>query len=133
MKYEKSCGSVVFHNDKVLIIEHNYGHIAFPKGHVEENESEMETAIREVKEETGIDIEIVSDKRYILEYSPKNNVLKEVVYFIGKKVGGELKPQFEEVASCYFVDKNKAIDLITFDKDKLMYLDVLKDKEKGEL
>lgn len=132
MKFEKSCGAVVFSNNKVLIIEHNFGHISFPKGHVEDNESEIDTAIREVKEETGIDIEIINNKRYSLRYSPKNNVSKEVIYFIGKKIGGELKPQFEEIASCYFVDKDKAIDLITFDNDRNMYLEILKDIEKGE-
>ena len=32
---EKSCGVIVFYNDKVLLIKHNLGHIGFPKGHVE--------------------------------------------------------------------------------------------------
>ena len=132
MNLEKSCGAVVFSKNKVLIIEHNFGHISFPKGHVEGNETEEETAIREVREETGIDIEIVNNKRYSLRYSPKNNVSKEVIYFVAKKIGGELKPQFEEIASCYFVDKDKAIDLITFDNDREMYLDILKDIKKGE-
>ena len=132
MNYEICCGSVVFNDNKVLLIKHKYGDISFPKGHVEGNETEEETAIREVKEETGIDIEIINKKRYSLRYSPKNNVSKEVIYFIGKKIGGELKPQFEEIASCYFVDKDKAIDLITFDNDRNMYLEILKDIEKGE-
>ena len=54
MKFEKSCGAVVFSNNKVLIIEHNYGHISFPKGHVEKDETLIEAIIREVKEELGI-------------------------------------------------------------------------------
>ena len=60
MNYEICCGSVVFNDNKVLIIKHKYGHISFPKGHVEDNESEIDTAIREVKEETGIDIECIT-------------------------------------------------------------------------
>ena len=43
MNFEKSCGAVVFSNNKVLIIEHNFGHISFPKGHVEGDESEIDT------------------------------------------------------------------------------------------
>ena len=57
---EKSCGIVLFHSDEFLIIQHSVkpnvteGHWDFPKGHVEENETEFETAVRELKEETGI-------------------------------------------------------------------------------
>ena len=59
MKSEKSCGAIVLSPDntnrKVLLIKHeNGGHWAFPKGHVEEGETEVETALREIKEETGL-------------------------------------------------------------------------------
>ena len=59
MKQEKSCGCIVLDKRTVLLIKHNSGHWDFPKGHVEGEESEVETAIREVKEETGLDIEAV--------------------------------------------------------------------------
>lgn len=58
MKYEKSCGAIVIEDGKVLLVKHNAGHWDFPKGHVEEGETEFETAIREVKEETNIDIKL---------------------------------------------------------------------------
>ena len=59
MKREKSCGAVVYryNNDvlEVLLIRHRFGgHWSFPKGHVEEGENEFQTALREVKEETGL-------------------------------------------------------------------------------
>ena len=40
MKKEKSCGIIVFDEDRVLLIKHNGGHISFPKGHVEEGDPE---------------------------------------------------------------------------------------------
>ena len=46
MKKEKSCGIVVFDHDKVLVVRMLDGHYGFPKGHVEENETEEETAIK---------------------------------------------------------------------------------------
>ena len=53
MQKEKSCGAIIYNKNKeVLIVKHNAGHWDFPKGHVEENETEIQTAIREVKEET---------------------------------------------------------------------------------
>ena len=133
MNYEICCGAVVFNNNKVLIIKHKYGHISFPKGHVEGNETEEETAIREVKEETGIDIEITSNKKYYVQYETDNNSIEKVTYFIGKMIGGKLNPQLSEISSCYFEDENKVSDLITYDNDREMYLDVLNDIKKGEL
>ena len=58
MKHEKSCGAICYTREegapRVLVICHRYGgHWAFPKGHVEAGESEEETAMREVREETG--------------------------------------------------------------------------------
>ena len=133
MNYEICCGAVVFNDNKVLIIKHKYGHISFPKGHVEGNETEEETAIREVREETGIDIEIINDKKYYVQYETDNNSIEKVTYFIGKMIGGKLNPQLSEISSCYFEDENKVSDLITYDNDREMYLDVLNDIKKGEL
>ena len=81
MNYEICCGSVVFNDNKVIIIKHKYGHISFPKGHVEGNETEEETAIREVKEETGIDIEITSNKKYYVQYENDNNSIVVEINF----------------------------------------------------
>ena len=73
---EVSAGVVVFKDDLVLIIKHKNGHIDFPKGHVEGNETLEETAIREVFEETGINCRIDSDEKYMITYSPKDGYIK---------------------------------------------------------
>ena len=58
MKYEKSCGAVVYdlQNDTpIVLVEYmKKGHVSIPKGHVEEGETEVETAAREILEETGL-------------------------------------------------------------------------------
>lgn len=127
MKYEKSCGAIVVDDGKVLLVKHNAGHWDFPKGHVEEGETEIETAIREVKEETNIDIKIEKENKYISEYSPKENVMKTVIYFIGEKVGGEDKPQIEEVSDVEWIDVNKAVERITHQRSKEIMMQVIKD------
>ena len=43
---EKSCGCIITKDNKVLLIKQTKGHWGFPKGHVEKNETEIETAIR---------------------------------------------------------------------------------------
>ena len=60
MNYEKSCGAVVFtiQNHKIMyvIVQSKEGYYGFPKGHMEYEETEIETALREVFEETGLAI-----------------------------------------------------------------------------
>ena len=114
----KSCGIIVFDDDKVLLIKHNGGHISFPKGHVEEGETSKETAIRETFEETGIEAKIISDDYYVNTYSPKENHMKDVLLFVGVKTGGKLKPQLEEVSLCDFFTYEDAMKELTFDIDR---------------
>ena len=115
---EVSAGVVVFKDDLVLIIKHKNGHIDFPKGHVEGDETLEEAAIREVFEETGIKCKIDSNDKYMITYSPKEGVIKDVYYFIGSYESGELKPQLEEVSFCDFFTKEEALEKLTYDIDK---------------
>ncbi len=118
MVKEKSCGIIVFDNDKVLLIKHNGGHTSFPKGHVEPGETYEETAFRETKEETGIEAKIISEKFFVNTYAPKENHMKDVLLFVGVRKGGELKPQLEEVSVCGFYSIEEANKKLTFDIDK---------------
>lgn len=113
MKKEKSCGIIVFNEDKILLVHHNKGHWGLPKGHVEENETEEETAIRETKEETNVDASIIPGFREVITYSPKHNTIKDVVFFIGKPITSELEPQEIEVSEVKFVPINKVVEIIT--------------------
>ena len=91
---EKSCGIVLFNSDEFLLIQHptksngDEGHWDFPKGHVEGNETELETAKRELIEETGIvEFRIFNGFRHRIEYSfSKDNriVSKEVIFFLAE-------------------------------------------------
>ena len=118
MKKEKSCGIIVFDDDKVLLIKSQLGHYGFPKGHVEENETEEETALREVKEETNCDVRIIDGYRDMITYSPKADVIKDVVYFIGNPITKDLKAQEEEVSELFFISINDAFDKITYLNEK---------------
>ncbi len=123
MTYEKSCGAIVYRkhhgNLEILLIKHiNSGHWSFPKGHVEEGESEMETAVREIKEETGIDVIIDPTFRETVSYYPKKDIQKIVVYFIAKAKNYELNPQEAEIADIKWVDVGCANSILTYDNDK---------------
>ena len=83
MKTEKACGAVIENEDgKILVIFQNNGFWGFPKGHVEENETEAETAVREVFEETGLWVALNEENRFEFSYDIKDrNVHKIVVLF----------------------------------------------------
>ena len=89
MKHEKSCGAICYTREegapRVLVICHRYGgHWAFPKGHVEAGESEEETAMREVREETGAQVRVRPGYREVTTYSPAKGVTKDVVFFVAE-------------------------------------------------
>ena len=107
----------------------NEGHWGFPKGHVEENETEIETATREVKEETNLDVEVDSNKRYATEYVTNVGKLKQVVFFIAKCIGGEIKAQECEVSEIRWVEFDEAIKLITYDNTRALFEKVI-DEER---
>lgn len=128
MKYEKSCGCIVIDNGKVLLVKHNAGHWDFPKGHVEENETEIETAIREVKEETNVDVEIQEKNRHVIEYSPKEDTTKQVVFFIAKKINGNIRAQESEISIVKWMSFEEALNTITYDNTRKLFEDILKNK-----
>lgn len=126
IKKEKSCGAVVFRELngelQVLLVHHNKGHWGSPKGHVEENEIEEETALREVREETGIEVKIIDGFRDVITYSPKEQVLKDVVFFVGEAKSMEAVPQLSEVQEACWVGISEALSLVTHQNEN----DVLK-------
>ena len=123
MLHEKSCGAIVYRNShgntEILLIKHiNSGHWSFPKGHVEGNETEVETAIREIKEETAIDVMIDPTFRETVSYYPKRDTQKTVVYFIGKAKNYDYIPQEEEISEIRWVDIGYASNILTYENDK---------------
>ena len=125
MKKEKSCGAVIFTEengtDQVVIIKQVQGHWCFPKGHVEDNETEHETAAREIREETNLSVEFMDGFRYSLSYSPKAGVDKEVVYFAAKLTGGVAGVQEEELSEIHTVTFDEARRLITYENDRQLF------------
>lgn len=119
MKKEKSCGCIVFNEEqKVLLVKMNLGHWSFPKGHIEDGETEYETALRETKEETNIDCEIIEGFRYESSYSPHKGVFKDVFFFTAMAKKGNLQRQLEEIAQTDFYEVDEAKKLLTYDTDK---------------
>lgn len=124
MVKEKSCGAVIYiiKNNRIyfLLSKMGLGHISLTKGHVEEGESEKETAEREIFEETSLKPEVDTNFRKIITYSPKEDIIKDVIFFVAK-LKEDKKPKDlhdDEVVGFIWADYPKAIKKLTFDSDK---------------
>lgn len=123
MKKEKSCGVICYKNVdgeiSVLVIRHFYGgHWSFPKGHVEKGETEEETALREVLEETGATVNLKPGFREVTSYSPAKGTIKDVVFFLGELTNSAFVCQPKEVSELALVTASTAEKMLTFSSDK---------------
>ena len=133
MKKEKSCGCIVFNEkNQILLVHQNTGHWGLPKGHVEPGETEIQTAKREVKEETNIDVELNEKFRYTMVYNPKEDVEKEVVFFIAKSINNKQIAQLKEISEVKWFEFDKAIETITYDNSKELLKKVRKDLKEDK-
>ena len=126
MKYEKSCGAVIFKEEAVLLIKSVKGHWSFPKGHMENEETEVETAHREIFEETNLEVILNEKKRIVINYSPFPGVIKDVVYFYATYKAGNIRRQIEEVEDIGWFTINQAFELITFESEKNVLKEIMK-------
>lgn len=123
---EKSCGAIVIEDNKVLLIKqkNNYA-FGFPKGHGEPGETEQETAIREVKEETGVDIKIISNQRFSMSYVHSGNVKKEIVFFLAIPVSkNNQQIQEEEIVDLQWVDIDDVESLLVYENITKLWLEI---------
>lgn len=123
MKQEKSCGAVIITKEiadpKVLLIKHHNGdHWAFPKGHTEGTETEEETALREIMEETQLNVELDTQFRHVVRYSPYEGTVKDVIYFIAYAAEHAIHRQEEEVLDSTWLSFEEALALITYENDR---------------
>ncbi len=126
---EKSCGCVVVNDDRVLLIRQNDNSIGFPKGHMEIGETEIETAIRETREETGLDVNIISTKKYKIKYYVDEIILKEVTYFLAKPVNPNSKiiVQKSELIDVNWFLKDDVGNLLTYEQLRMLWEDIFLD------
>ena len=117
MNWEYSCGAVVFtrRNGEILyvLVEEQSGAFSLPKGHMEGDETEMETARREIFEETGLRPAFVEGFCMQDEYrlSEKPGTSKRVTYFLAEFGDEPLIPREGEIMSIRLLPYEQALPL----------------------
>lgn len=124
MNYEKSCGAVLFNDEdrkiKYLIVRSKDGNYGFPKGHVEDDETEKETAMREIYEELKIKPIIIDGFKESTEYklTDKKDTIKRVTYFLAKYSNQKIIRKEDELSEALPYTYAEAIRLLKFENLK---------------
>ena len=122
MLEEKSCGGVLFTRDsgevRYVLIRQTNGVYGFPKGHMEPGETERETALREIREEVGLNPTLLEGFCATESYEiPSRFSRKTVVYFLGEFSGQKPVVQQTELTQVELLSYEDAMALLRF-RDK---------------
>ena len=130
---EKSAGAMIYRKEgkavRYLVLHYGAGHWDYVKGHVEPDEEEEETVMREAKEETGIvDLNLVPGFKERISYvytTREKKVAKDVVYFLAEARTGDVKLSREHT-EFRWEKFSEAVKLVTHKTSR----DVLKKADK---
>jgi 8-oxo-dGTP pyrophosphatase MutT (NUDIX family) len=124
MPSEKSCGAVIFKQNserKYLLLHYEGGHWDFVKGHVEGDETETETVLRETREEVGItELSFIEGFRHRISYYYRRagqTVFKEVIFYLLETKTDSVRLSREHVGFDW-LPFDKAYERLTFKNAK---------------
>jgi bis(5'-nucleosidyl)-tetraphosphatase len=125
MTYERSAGIVIYRELKegreYLLLHYPGGHFDFPKGHIEKGESEREAALRELREETGMDkivwIEGYREKIHYIYRRGEEMMSKDVIFFLARTPQKKITISFEHKGS-EWLPYREAYAKLTFENAK---------------
>ena len=105
-----------------LLVQHHAGHWAFPKGHAEGSETDIQAARRELHEETGVATAVLVPDVVLNEvyYFKRNQqtVTKTVRYFIGLIRDCVVHIQAAEIRAYTWANYDKALGMITYSESR---------------
>lgn len=120
--YEKSCGAVLFSGKgadrRYILITNISGHIGFPKGHIEYGESEKQTALREVYEETGVHTELIDGFREFYNYRINSFIRKKAIYYLAAFDPADVRMNIREISEYRLLSYEEAMETLGFRHDK---------------
>ncbi|MBR3943150.1 MAG: DUF1653 domain-containing protein [Clostridia bacterium] len=113
---ERSCGAAIYREregriEYLVLLQCGSKSWSFPKGHMEAGESRRQTALREVKEETGMSVKLFRQPCKTVTYTLRNNRIKYVHLFLAK-ARGPVRIKRDEIRAYRWVDKEEAIRLL---------------------
>lgn len=131
MKVEVSSGIIVFRDRdgsrSFLLLDRKEGFLDFPKGHIEKGETEIEAAVRETSEETGLEVTPIEGFRKEMEYWFKFKgelIRKKVVMFVGESLNNDSPTVSFEHMGYRWLDYDEALGQLKFENQKKLLEEV---------
>jgi 8-oxo-dGTP pyrophosphatase MutT (NUDIX family) len=125
---ERSAGGVVVRGDEAIVIvptrrgAQGQRVLALPKGHVDPGETPDQTALREVREETGVEAQLVEklgDVRYFYQRGGKR-IFKRVTFYLFSYRGGSLEDHDDEVEQARWMPLGEAVEALSYEGEREM-------------
>lgn len=129
LKTKIAGGVIVNECNEIAIVNQKGTSWSLPKGHIEEGETEIDAAIREIHEETGIkELKLIrplgSYERYKIG---DESELKTIIFFLFKTSKQDLHPIDKDNPEALWLKKDKVSEMLTHPKDKEFFLKILKE------
>ena len=106
----------------VLVVELD-GHCGLPKGHIESGETEMQAALREIKEETGITADIADGFLKRIEYTMRNGNRKQTTYFCARYENQSIRCDTHEILDIKLLPFNEAVQALSYPEVKAVLIE----------
>ncbi len=125
---ERSAGGVVVRGEQAIVIvptrrgAQGQRVLALPKGHVDPGETPDQTALREVREETGVEatlVEKLGDVRYFYQRGGKR-IFKRVTFYLFEYLAGSLDDHDDEVEEARWIPLSEAVTALSYDGEREM-------------
>jgi inorganic pyrophosphatase len=117
--FHESAGAVVIIDGACLVLQRGDEWI-FPKGHLESGEAPDQAAVREVREETGLDVRIICSlgaTRYAFDTDGEDAHRKRVHWFLAERVGGSVRPE-SKFSQAVLLDRADVDRVVTHEADR---------------
>ncbi len=122
MKNEFSAGAVLYQKTPngiryILVVERS-GHCGFPKGHIENGETEKEAALREIREETGAFAKLIGDFKIEIDYFIGNGTKKHVTFFLAECPAESKTVAARDIKALHILPFDKAREALSHDNSR---------------
>lgn len=125
-KIIKKAGGIILNNDKskiAIIYRANTNDWSFPKGHIKNNETPLDACIREVKEETGLDVKLLKELPELNYEDKKGDIVNLTIYLVQSKKNNLTLENPKDILK--WVDINKVENILSYKNLKEYYKKIL--------